>query len=199
MSSRFLACSTRPCGRRNQDVVDRVDAVAVLLAQPDDDGELLAALAEHGRLRAADVRADRAGHARDGQAEQGSLRAIDADGQLRPAFFAADLRVGDARRLLEQLDARRRRCGATRSRSSPRISTASRLSWLPPPSARVSCWLPPEARVVIVVPGMPTMTRAQVGGDLIVRPRPLRARLELHRDVDARRRAAHRSRRHRPS
>ena len=42
---------------------------------------------------------------------------------------------------------------------SPRISTARRLSWLPPPRARVSCWLPPDARVVIVVPGMPTSTR----------------------------------------
>ena len=122
--------------------------------------------------------------------EQGGLGPIHADGQLRPAFFAADLRIGDAGRVLEQFDDVRRRCGGTRR--------GLRRGFRP----RAGCPAAAAQRarqLLVAARGARRDRRAgnadehspQVGRDLIVRARALVARRQLDRDVDARRRAAH--------
>ena len=79
-----------------------------------------------------------------------------------------------AGRVLQDLEHVLRQPLAHRRVCSPRISTASRLSWLPPPRRRLSCWLPPDARVVIVTPGSADEHAAQIGRDLVVRARRAR-------------------------
>jgi hypothetical protein len=97
------ACITWPPGRRDEDVVHVADLLPVFLAQPHDDRVLEPALAEERGLGAGDVGANRRGDLRDAEAEQGRLLRVDAHGQLGPAFFAPDLHVGHARRVLHHL------------------------------------------------------------------------------------------------
>src|SRR5262249_32962281 len=82
----------------DEHVADVGDALAVFLAQADDDRVLVAALAVLRRLRALHVRLDGVGDRLDGHAEHRRLRAVDANRDLRPAFLAADAHVGDAGR-----------------------------------------------------------------------------------------------------
>jgi hypothetical protein len=58
----------------DEHVVDVVDALAVLLAEPDDDRVLVAGSRKKAAWRAGDVGPDRLGDVGDGQAEQRRLR-----------------------------------------------------------------------------------------------------------------------------
>jgi hypothetical protein len=93
--SRFFAWQHLAGRGGDEHVVDVVDVLAVLLAEPDDDRVLVALLAEERGLRAGDVGPDGVGDVRDRQAEQRRLRPIDVDGQLGPPLLAADARVAD--------------------------------------------------------------------------------------------------------
>src|SRR6185503_9542424 len=99
-----LGLKHQPLRGGKEHVVDGINAFPVLLPEPDDDGELLAAFTEHGRLRAADVRANGARDPRDAQAQQGGLGPVHANGHLGPAFLTADLRIGNAIDVLEQFE-----------------------------------------------------------------------------------------------
>ena len=193
MTITFLAGSTWPLGVLSSTSPTDGDLVAVFLAQADDDRVLVAGFAEHRGLRAGDVGADGVGHTGHGHAEQRRLVAIDAHGDLGPAFFPPHARVGDARRGVEQrLDVLGEPL-AKSSRSWPRISTASRPPpppWPPPPPCRASCSGRRRARARTMTPGRPDSSRRSVHRDLLVAALALVLRDEAHVDVAAVRRAA---------
>ncbi len=95
--------SETPDGGVDHHVVDVAHLFAVFLAQPDDDGVLVPALAELRRGGARDVRPDRVGHLRGVEAEERGLGAINLHRQLGACFVAAEPRIGDARRVLHQV------------------------------------------------------------------------------------------------
>ena len=96
----FLAGSTWPLGVLSSTSPTSAISSRSSCAQPDDDRVFVARFAEHRGLRAGDVGADGVGHAGHGEAEHGGLVAIDADGELGPAFFTLQPRIGDAGRRL---------------------------------------------------------------------------------------------------
>ena len=98
----FRAGSTWPAGVLSSTSPTDRDLRAVFLAQTHDDGIFVAFGAEHRRLRAGEVGANRVGDAGHREAEHGRLVAIDAHGNLRPSFFTTDARVGNAGRRVEQ-------------------------------------------------------------------------------------------------
>ena len=98
----FLAGRTCPCGVLSSTSPTEAISVRSSCRRRTTIGILVAGLAEHRRLRAGQVRANGVGDAGDGHAEDGRLVAIDANGDFRTALFAADPRVGDAGRRVEQ-------------------------------------------------------------------------------------------------
>ena len=137
-------------------------------------GNSLTVLAERGGLRAADVRADRVGDARDREPEQRRLRPVDANRQLRPAFLAAELRVGDAGHIPHRgehvLGNALRLFEIVAAHFDGEARCLAAAATATPLSRRVICWLPPEHACRDLHAGEPDEHTTKVGGDLVTRP-----------------------------
>ena len=122
-------------------------------------------------------------------AEHGGLRPIDADGDLGPAFFAADAHVGDAGRVLHH--------AARVLRDAARVvevvaadfelqAARAALLLLPPPPRNRMIWkLPPAGLARTTTPGRPGSCAPQGDRDLLVGARALIARHEHDADLAA--------------
>ena len=155
--------------RADQHVVDVRDLLAVLLAQPDDDRILVAALAETARPACRRRWSGSCWRRRTRSRRAAPPSAGPPDRQLGPPLVAADARVGDARRAVHD------RLGVLREalrvgRSWPRISTATRRVVRPPPPMNRFIWLlPPDGLARMMTPGRPRSWRRRANRDLFVR------------------------------
>ena len=187
-----VSCRHHDAARRaDEHVVDVVDVLALVFAQADDDRVFLPGLAEQRRLRAGDVGANRVRQRRGADAEQRGLGPVDADRQLRPSFVAAEARIGDARRVVEQL--------LEALRQVLRLVEIFAANLEREPAAAVVAAAGEQAVQVLIAArrvradddaGNARKLAAQILRNLFARARPLVLRLQQDVDVAAAHRAA---------